>query len=715
MTFTKVTNTGIGSTGTVLLQNLDVIGIATVGFGVSTVDVFTTGITTFANATDSTSTTTGSVIVSGGVGIAGSLNVGGSVSVGGTLTYEDVTNVDSVGIITARSNILVGSGITLSPDGDVFTTGISTVKGIHVNGTQLGEDLKVGTGVTITRDGDGFFTGIVTATSFSGDGSNLTGISVDSTQIVTGNTSVQTVDTGSDGHVKVNTEGSERLRVGAGGSVGIGTDVPDTLLHLYGSSSTQKLLTFNGGNSKRNNYIGIAGADNLEIGVDEDDEGSGSTFRIRIDGAEKARITSGGLVLVGHDSVTGSGKIQASTAGQDGIDIIGYNSTAGNGGRLTFYRSKNATIGSNTEVADEDSLGRIDWRGYNDDGTAFNIGATIEAQVDGTIDSTTDMPSALLFKTSADGSSSPSERLRLTSGGRVLINSTAARNISTNINRMLQIESSGGGAGLAVARNSDNASGPSIDLGKSRGYPNTIVQSGDMLGQIRFAGADGTNLESPAAHIKVEVDGTPGENDMPGRIVFSTTADGAAAPTAHWQIDSTGRLDQLNSSAGIRFQYGHSVTPNDLEAVLSNTLDDFESGDLDWEIHKDNSLTTGTNASGSHAKYVKIGPVVHIFGWIRTDGQTSTNNRTAVMTDASGNRAQLPFTPSSPGAFMVSQSRSFNNTTTGTLMIAWDEGNDDVYVHMNQSNNYTPASDNCSLTTQTNLVIAFNGHYHTND
>ena len=144
MAFTKVTHAGIGSTGTVLLQNLDVIGIATAGFGVSTVDVFTTGITTFFNGTDSTSTTTGSVIVSGGVGIAGSLNVGGSVSVGGTLTYEDVTNIDSVGIITARSDILVGSGITLSPDGD------------------------------------GFFTGVVTATTFSGafsgDGSALTGV-----------------------------------------------------------------------------------------------------------------------------------------------------------------------------------------------------------------------------------------------------------------------------------------------------------------------------------------------------------------------------------------------------------------------------------------------------------------------------------------------------------------------------------------------------------
>ena len=124
MASTKVTNTGIGSTGTVLLQNLDVIGVTTVGGGVSAVNGFFSGITTFANATDSTSSTTGSVIVSGGVGIAGSLNVGGSVSVGGTLTYEDVTNVDSVGIITARSNILVGSGITLSPDGHAFVAGV---------------------------------------------------------------------------------------------------------------------------------------------------------------------------------------------------------------------------------------------------------------------------------------------------------------------------------------------------------------------------------------------------------------------------------------------------------------------------------------------------------------------------------------------------------------------------------------------------------------
>ena len=67
----------------------------------------------------------------------------GNVSIGGTLTYEDVTNIDSVGIITARSNILVGSGITLSPDGHVFTTGISTISSIVADKISL-PDSSVG-------------------------------------------------------------------------------------------------------------------------------------------------------------------------------------------------------------------------------------------------------------------------------------------------------------------------------------------------------------------------------------------------------------------------------------------------------------------------------------------------------------------------------------------------------------------------------------------
>ena len=91
---------------------------------------------------------------------------GGNLTVSGVLTYEDVTNVDSVGLITARNGVVVGSGITLSKDGDIFATGITTVSG----------NVKVGTGITLSPDGDGFYTGVVTATTFKGDGSQLTGV-----------------------------------------------------------------------------------------------------------------------------------------------------------------------------------------------------------------------------------------------------------------------------------------------------------------------------------------------------------------------------------------------------------------------------------------------------------------------------------------------------------------------------------------------------------
>ena len=77
-------------------------------------DVFATGVTT-----------TGSLVSSGAIsGTTGTFS--SDVSVSGTLTYEDVTNIDSVGVVTARSGLVVGTGVTLSKDGDVFFTGVST-------------------------------------------------------------------------------------------------------------------------------------------------------------------------------------------------------------------------------------------------------------------------------------------------------------------------------------------------------------------------------------------------------------------------------------------------------------------------------------------------------------------------------------------------------------------------------------------------------------
>ena len=232
-------------------------------------------------------------------------------------------------------------------------------------------------------------------------------------------------------------DGTERLRITSVGKVGIGEDTPLGNLHVKtadsGASvgaSADELVLENSSNTGMTILSGTTGEGTINFGDSGDvNPGrvvymhNGDYMYFNTNDAERLRITSSGELLVNHTAAVGSGKIQSYTSNSDAIDIAAYSTTAGNGGRLTFYRSKNATIGSNTEVADNDSLGRIDWRGYNDDGTAFNIGATIEAEVDGTIDSTTDMPSAILFKTSADGSSTQTESLRIDSTGKVIINS----------------------------------------------------------------------------------------------------------------------------------------------------------------------------------------------------------------------------------------------------------------------------------------------------
>ena len=82
------------------------------------------------------------VAISTNVSIGGTLTVSGNISAGGTITYEDVTNVDSIGIITARSGLKVTGGELV-----------------------VGNTIKLGNA------------GVITATSFSGDGSALTGIS----------------------------------------------------------------------------------------------------------------------------------------------------------------------------------------------------------------------------------------------------------------------------------------------------------------------------------------------------------------------------------------------------------------------------------------------------------------------------------------------------------------------------------------------------------
>jgi hypothetical protein len=138
----------------------------------------------------------------------------------------------------------------------------------------------------------------------------------------------------------------------------------------------------------------------------------------------------------------------------------------------------------------------------------------------------------------------PTESARIDSSGRLLVGTSISRGIASATNSSIQVETITN-FGFSITQNSNDFSASLLSLGKSRGAAaggTTIVQSGDDLGAILFAGADGTDLQSRAASIVCSVDGTPGANDMPGRLVFSTTSDGAASVTERLRITSAGVL-----------------------------------------------------------------------------------------------------------------------------------------------------------------------------
>ena len=105
---------------------------------------------------------------------------------------------------------------------------------------------------------------------------------------------------------------------------------------------------------------------------------------------------------------------------------------------------------------------------------------------------------------------------------------------------------------MILARFSADASAPLFVGMKGRdaiGTFTTVVVDGDDLLIIRAEGSDGTG-PIRAAQILFEVDGTPGTNDMPGRLVFGTTADGASSPTERMRITADGGMFMAGATGG---------------------------------------------------------------------------------------------------------------------------------------------------------------------
>ena len=184
------------------------------------------------------------------------------------------------------------------------------------------------------------------------------------------------------------------------------------------------------------------------------------------------------------------------------------------------------------------------------------------------------------------GTDGAAERMRIDSSGRLLIGTSAARSPAT-IGAFFQIEgTTGNTSSISATRNSADSAGANFVFNKTRGTSvgaDVVVNSGDQLGIIRFCGNDGTDSNNTAASVSAFVDGTPGSNDMPGRLVFSTTADGATSPTEHMRIDSSGTVFISTTSRGTDASTSNLAVFGNSSTTTGNVAGSFFGGAVSGE------------------------------------------------------------------------------------------------------------------------------------
>ena len=234
------------SVGVVTATSFDGTATFATSSGIST-EAVSAGIATFATsagiateavsagiATDARGLTgTPNITVGNVIGVAATFT--GNVSVGGTLNYEDVSNIDVVGLITARSGVefgLAGVGGTITGSGDAEFAGIVTSTKVHV-GVDTGffnEDLVV--------NGDARVTGILTVGSGSitldPNTKRIEGIE----EIIIGIANTITIKQDSEGGIEFTDQSGEQKSVGIGTTVSINTSGIITATSFVGNSIT---------------------------------------------------------------------------------------------------------------------------------------------------------------------------------------------------------------------------------------------------------------------------------------------------------------------------------------------------------------------------------------------------------------------------------------------------------------------------------------------
>ena len=417
------------------------------------------------------------------------ITVGNIVAAGatfsGVVTYEDVTNVDSLGIVTART------GLEVTANGLVINAGVST----------FAADLSMADKIVHTGDTN-------TAIRFP------------------------SADT-----FTVETSGTERLRVGSTGTVGVAGLSTATSFGAFNHLSAP----FGGGTVSYTVTVATKTANHRY-------NGSGSSNGYLIDGVEAPflTLTPGRTYRFVHDN-TGSHPLKfyleadKTTLYSTGVtfdnaytEIVVSDTTP----QVLHYQCTNHAYMGNAVQTNSNISGGLEGTPNIDCGTgSFTGDVDIADKIIHTGDTNTAIrfPSADTFTVETGGS----EALRVDSSQRLII----GENSSSGLGAFLQVI---GDPGAQIHRGVADASGSSITLSKSRNttYGSfTKLNDDDVIGSITFRGDDGTDYNSTAALVKAEVDAATGSNDMPGRLVFATTADGANSPTERLRITSDGIVD----------------------------------------------------------------------------------------------------------------------------------------------------------------------------
>ena len=181
---------------------------------------------------------------------------------------------------------------------------------------------------------------------------------------------------------------------------------------------------------------------------------------------------------------------------------------------------------------------------------------------------------------------------------------------------------------VALIRYSNSANGPSLLFAKSRNASlngNTIVTANDELGKISFSGADGTDFENTAAQISAFCDGTPGSNDMPGGLAFSTAADGGTSVSERMRIHASGNVEIGATDDNSKFK----VTSTTLG---ENVIRGFANGNYTSTVVVSSCDRNTTNGTYNHFTAVLTG-VAQKFTVADSGNVTNTNNSYGQISD----------------------------------------------------------------------------------